>query len=133
MPIPAEPSQWTVLVIEDDPDNREVAVQLLELYGAQVQAACDGVEGLNLLANLWPTFVLLDLSMPHMDGWETLQHIRADPRTASLPVIALTAHAMEEMQVAALQAGFDAFITKPFFIDRFIQDVQRCLAQIGGD
>lgn len=87
-------SQWTVLVVDDEPDNREIAQTVLSFGGVKVHTAVNGADGIKLLETLSPTFVLLDLSMPVMDGWEMLKLVRANPKTQNIPIIALTAHAM---------------------------------------
>lgn len=120
---------WTVLLVEDDPDNLEVAQQVLTFYGADVHTATNGAEGLRLLSELTPTFILVDLSMPSMDGWEMLRRIRANPATADAPVIALTAHAMRGDKERALEAGFNGYITKPFMLNTFMAEIKRCLGE----
>lgn len=130
---------WTVLVVDDEPDNLGVPRKVLTFYGAAVHTAENGMEGLRALAKMTggepaglptPTFILLDLSMPVMDGWAMLREIRANPRTKDLPVIALTAHAMEADRERALAAGFDGYITKPFRLDTLLRDIMACLAQM---
>jgi CheY-like chemotaxis protein len=103
----------------------------LSFYGAKVYTAQDGVEGLRILQTVTPTFILLDLSMPHMDGWEMLKELRKDPRWSHIPVIALTAHAMTGDRDRVLDAGFDDYIAKPFHLTTFIEDIRRCLRAAG--
>lgn len=120
---------WVVLIVDDEPDNLTVAQRVLSYGGAQVCVARDGREGLDVLASgLRPTFVLLDLSMPEMDGWEMLRRVRETPGLAQITVIALTAHAMAGDREKALQAGFNGYIAKPFRIDSFLEEIRRCLA-----
>jgi two-component system, cell cycle response regulator DivK len=121
-------SKWKVLLVEDDPDNILLADQVLTFYGAEVTSASNGQKGLEHLANQVPTVILLDLAMPHMDGWEMLKKIRANPQTAPIPVIAVTAHAMQEDREKALSNGFDGYITKPYAIGSLIKEIQLCLA-----
>lgn len=123
-------SSWKVLLVEDDPDNLDVARQVLTFYGAQVYSAANGLEGLKLLDEVVPTFILLDLSMPNMDGWEMLRRVRANPRMAGVLVIALTAHAMNGDRERALKAGFDGYIIKPFMLSTFMGDIKRCLSEM---
>ncbi len=125
-------SQWKVLIVEDDRDNLSVATQLLEFYGAEVRSAENGQQGLELLAEYRPTLVLLDLSMPSMDGWQMLKRLRADPAMAHLPVIAVTAHAMDGDKQRVLEAGFNGYISKPFRITTFMEEIKRCLNGIHG-
>src|SRR5687768_6701795 len=101
---------WIVLIVDDESDNLNIATKVLTHYGAQVYSAVQGVEGLKILATMpRPTFILLDLSMPIMDGWTMLAEIRANPTYRDLPVIAVTAHAMEGDREKTLQAGFDTY------------------------
>jgi len=123
-------TRWTVLVVDDEPDNLGVPEQVLSFLGATVYTATNGVEGLEVLEAVIPTFILLDLSMPRMDGWEMIAHVRADPRVAEVPVIALTAHAMPEDKTRVEEAGFDGYISKPFLLATFMDEIRRCLAGI---
>src|SRR5574341_1599682 len=118
-----EIANWRVLVVDDHVDSREVAALTLGLQGAQVVGAANGEDALNLLDGWRPTFILLDLSMPVMDGWALLHHLRLNENTASIPVIALTAHAMTGDRDHALEAGFDHYITKPFSPISFVDDL----------
>lgn len=122
-------SKWKVLLVEDDPDNVLLAEQVLSFYGATVMSASDGQQGLAHLSKLAPTFILLDLAMPHMDGWEMIKKIREDPQTAHIPVIAVTAHAMQEDREKALAGGFDGYIVKPYAISSLVRDIKACLAK----
>jgi CheY-like chemotaxis protein len=119
--------EWTVLIVEDEPDNLGVPFEILTFHGAAVHTAENGIEGLKKLEEITPTFILLDLSMPQMDGWQMLKEIRANPKTAALPVIALSAHAMQADQDRARAAGFDGYITKPFWLNTFFEEIERCL------
>jgi len=130
MSIYEKAANWTVLIVDDELDNLIVAQELLSFYGARVLTAENGKEGLSVIENMLPTFILLDLSMPEMDGWEMLKHIRATPYWADLPVIALTAHAMVNDMERALAAGFDGYISKPFWLDTFWLEIERCLRPI---
>jgi CheY-like chemotaxis protein len=121
-------SQWVVLIVDDQADNLIVSSTALEFQGAKVVTATNGVEGLEKLNQLHPTVVLMDLSMPKMDGWEALRHIRNNPQTATTPVIALTAHAMGGDKERILEAGFNGYIAKPFEVFGLVEDIQRVLA-----
>jgi two-component system cell cycle response regulator DivK len=123
-------ASWTVLIVDDEPDNIGVAEKILTFFGAKVYTARDGVEGLHLLETITPTFILLDLSMPRMDGWRMLEELRANPTTATLPVIALTAHAMQGDRERVLEAGFDDYIAKPFRLESFLTQVKECVQRI---
>ncbi len=115
---------WNVLLIDDEPDNLEVIAETLHFHGISVKTAHNGLEGLDLLKSFLPTLILLDLSMPKMDGWEMRQRIKSDPRTQHIPVVALTAHAMSGDKERALQAGFDGYMTKPISIPNFVNDLK---------
>jgi CheY-like chemotaxis protein len=118
---------WVVLIVDDAPDNLKMAQTVLGFYGAEVHTAEHGMDGLQVLEGLDPTLILLDLSMPEMDGWTMLEEVRKIPRFVKLPVIALTAHAMTHVEDEVMEAGFDGYITKPFILDQFMQDIIRCL------
>jgi CheY-like chemotaxis protein len=123
-------TQWVALVVDDEVDNIGVAQKTLSYHGAKVYFARDGVDALNSLNRIEPTFVLLDISMPNMDGWETLRRIRADERLKLLPVIALTAHAMAGDEARMIQAGFDGYIAKPFDVFEFLPKIKAILANL---
>ena len=118
---------WIVLLVDDDYDNLAVAEQFLEFNGAEVHTAKNGYEGLKILETVVPTFILLDLSMPDMDGWTMLGRIKANPSLVDIPVIALTAHAMTGDQDRVLAAGFDGYISKPFSVMTFIDDLKNII------
>jgi two-component system cell cycle response regulator DivK len=128
MKINGDVSTWKVLIVEDDYDNLNVATQVLNFQGAEVHVAENGVTGLKVLGEITPTIVLMDISMPQMDGWEMLRHMRDNPRTADLPVIAVTAHAMEGDKERVLAAGFDGYIRKPFDVMTFLDEIMESLA-----
>jgi CheY-like chemotaxis protein len=130
MSIENEIANWVVLIVDDEPDNLGVPEQLFKFYGADVHMATNGLEGLKNLEKITPTFILLDLSMPEMDGWEMLKRVRADPKTEDIPVLALTAHAMVGDKERALEAGFDSYISKPFMFDTFLDEIQRALREL---
>jgi two-component system, cell cycle response regulator DivK len=117
-------SQWTVVLVDDEPDNIGVVEKLLTFYGAKVHVATNGVEGLKVLETVTPTFILLDLSMPIMDGWEMFEQLKVNVATAPLPVFALTAHAMPEDIERVKNVGFDAYIPKPIRIATFMLEIQ---------
>jgi CheY-like chemotaxis protein len=125
-----EVSGWTVLVVDDEPDNLMIATKVLSFGGAQVHTAPNGAEGLKLLETLNPSFILLDLSMPVMDGWEMFKATRANIHTEQIPVIALTAHAMAGDREKVMQAGFDGYIAKPFRLSTFMSEILRCFREL---
>lgn len=120
---------WVVLIVDDDPDNLELACFILTWQRATVHTALDGQEGLELLQKIKPNLILLDLSMPNLDGWAMIEQIRSTPHVAQTPVIALTAHAMETDRYRAENAGFDGYITKPFRISGFIGGIFDCVSR----
>lgn len=123
--IPRAFVDWAVLVVDDERDNLEIARRLLEMAGAKVTTSNTGKNALELIrAN--PTaykFILSDLSMPEMDGWELLYEIKQDPRTQTIPVVALTAHAMMGDRERGIAAGFHNYITKPLDPTKFIRQL----------
>ncbi len=123
-----DPSTWKVLIVDDNADNLGVASQLLSFLGAEVHSAQSGSEGLHVLETLQPTFILLDLTMPGMDGWEVLKVIRATDRVADTVVIALTGHALHEELDRVKAAGFNGYITKPYMMATFLKRIKETLA-----
>lgn len=117
-------SDWRVLIVDDHFDNLEVAKTALNFHGASVETARNGLEGLDALNSYDATIILLDLSMPEMNGWEMLEKIHENPETAQLPVIAVTAHARSSDEAEVMQAGFTGYISKPFSIATFAQEIQ---------
>ncbi len=119
---------WTVLIVDDAPDNREALADILALNGATVFTASNGQEALDLLSTVTPTIILTDLSMPQLDGWHLLTAIRGLPALTGVPVVALTAHALPTDKEGALAAGFDGYITKPYDVDAMIAELQRLVS-----
>lgn len=103
----------TVLIAEDNAVNRELLRELLEIRGYNVLEACNGEEALNQIAKALPDILLLDLSMPVLDGFGTIERIRKNPNFRSLPVLAVTAYAMQGDREKILTAGFDGYLSKP--------------------
>jgi CheY-like chemotaxis protein len=121
---------WEVVVIDDEPDSLEVASRILRFYGAIVYTAANGQEGLELIRRQRPKFVISDLSMPVMDGWEMLFEIQQDRHIAQIPIIALTAHAMVGDRTRAIEAGFYNYLTKPLTASTFMGDLLRLLLDV---
>lgn len=121
---------WDVLVVDDEPDSLEVATRILRHYGAKVTTATNGQEGLEVVKSLRPRFVISDLSMPTMDGWEMLNAIKEERTTLDIPVIALTAHAMAGDRERAIMAGFHNYLTKPLTPATFMKDLLHLLMDI---
>jgi CheY-like chemotaxis protein len=108
---------WRVLVVDDEPDNVDVVRRILIKFGAQVQTAENGQQALDLLQKEAFEFVICDLTMPDIDGWELLRRVRAIPQLEKLPMIVLTAHAMAGDRERAKEAGFLEYMTKPIDVD----------------
>jgi CheY-like chemotaxis protein len=96
-----------------------------------VHIAHNGVEGMAILQDVVPTFIMLDLSMPEMDGWEMRDRVRSQPHLQHVPIIALTAHAMAGDRDRVFAAGFNGYISKPFRINSFLEEITQCLAAFG--
>jgi CheY-like chemotaxis protein len=118
-----------ILYVEDNEDNVYVVEQRLIRLGYQVIVAPDGVQGLSMAANELPDLILMDLSLPGMDGWETTRRLKADAKTRHIPVIALTSHAMLGEREKALAAGCDDFDTKPVQFARLVEKIRTLLPQ----
>ena len=116
----------TVLVVEDVELNRDLLGQILEDHYLLVFAV-DGAEGLVLAAELRPDLILMDLSLPVLDGWEATRRLKADPELARIPVVALTAHAMTGEEAKARAAGADDFLTKPVDEELLLEKLSRWL------
>lgn len=111
-----------ILVVEDVEFNRDLVVQLLE-DDYQVVTAVDGVQGVEIAERERPDLILMDLSLPVVDGWEATRRIKADDRLRHTPVIALTAHAMPGDAERALRSGCDDYLSKPLHEDTLFQKV----------
>lgn len=118
---------WKVLIVDDEPDNLSVVADVLEFYGMSVKTARDGETGLGILQSYMPTLILLDLSMPKMDGWEMLKRVKAEQALQTVPVVALTAHAMPGDRKRVFEAGFDGYLTKPIAVPTLIEDLRTAL------
>jgi len=116
-----------ILVVEDNEFNRDMLSRRLRRKGFEICQAGDGVEGVRMAKALRPALILMDLSLPEMDGWEATRALKADPETRHLPVLALTAHVMPGDAEKALAAGCDDFDTKPVDLERLLGKMQRLL------
>lgn len=121
---------WDIVVIDDEPDSLELARYILDFYGATVHTAADGKEGIALVEQVKPRFVISDLSMPEMDGWEFLRELKSAVETEDVPVIALTAHAMKGDRERAIAAGFHNYLTKPLTANTFMDELLTLLLDI---
>ena len=120
-------ARHTILIVEDNLLNLELVSDLLADEGYSTQQAQSGEEGLRLAELAPPSLILMDLRMPGMDGYATLRALRANPRTAHVPIVALTAQAMNGDEQAVLAAGFDGYISKPIDTRTFPLTVARLL------
>ncbi|MBN1119662.1 MAG: response regulator [Anaerolineae bacterium] len=123
-------SEWRVLVVDDEPDSIEIIEMVLGAAGATVYQAGDGKEAMNIFSRVHPTLVLSDISMPEMDGWEMLKQIKASKNGASVPVVALTAHAMLGDRERIIGAGFAGYMSKPLAIFTLLDDLVECLERV---
>ncbi len=117
-----------ILIIEDNPMNLELATDLLEANGFAVASAQTAEDGIRLARELLPDLVLMDFSLPGMDGLSATKHLKADPATRHLTVVGLTAHAMRGDDQIALNAGCDGYLTKPIDTRAFIATVKKFIA-----
>ena len=102
-----------VLIVDDVDHGREIYSEYLEFRGFRVATAADGEEALDKAFELLPDVILMDLSLPKLDGWEATKRLKNDPRTREIPVVALTAHALVSAHDRAMEAGCDVVVTKP--------------------
>jgi len=114
-----------ILLVEDNPENRDMLSRRLIRRGYQMSFAMDGAQAVQLTQAELPDLVLMDLSLPVMDGWEATRRLKADPATRAIPVIALTAHAMVGDRERAIAAGADDYDTKPVDLERLLEKIQR--------
>jgi two-component system cell cycle response regulator DivK len=120
-------SRPLVLVVDDYQDAREMYAEYLAYSGFRVAEASNGLEALEKAFELRPDVILMDLSLPGMDGWAATRRLKTDERTRSIPVVALTGHALAGASESARQAGCDAFVTKPCLPDELVVQVRRML------
>jgi two-component system, cell cycle response regulator DivK len=116
-----------VLLVEDNEMNRDMLSRRLIRRGFQVMFAVDGQNGIDLARSERPNIILMDMSLPVIDGWEATRRLKADDATRSIPVIGLTAHAMSGDRERAIEAGCDDYDTKPVELDRLIGKIERLL------
>lgn len=117
-----------ILLVEDDTDNRVIYRVILEHSGHEVIETWNGEDGVRLAREAHPDLVLMDISIPLLDGYEATRRLKVDPGTAHILIVALTAHAMAEDRVQAAEAGFDAYLTKPLEPRRLAEEVRRLLS-----
>jgi two-component system, cell cycle response regulator DivK len=121
------PESPLILVVDDYQDAREMYAEYLSFSGFRVAEASNGLEAVEKAFALHPDVILMDLSLPGMDGWAATRQLKSDERTRSIPVLALTGHALAGASDGARQAGCDAFVTKPCLPDELVVEVRRML------
>ena len=118
-----------ILIAEDNPVNRELLRELLEIRGYVVEEACDGEEALRMIERAQPDLLLLDIGMPLVDGFGVVSKIRENPRLASLPVVAVTAYAMQGDREKILNSGFNGYLSKPVNARALAEELERLLGK----
>ncbi|MEA3209892.1 MAG: two-component system, cell cycle response regulator DivK [Chthoniobacter sp.] len=122
-----------ILLVEDNEMNRDMLSRRLQRKGYQVVLAVDGQSGVELAQTHAPDLVLMDMSLPVLDGWEATRRLKTDAATQHIPVIALTAHAMSSDRERALEAGCDDYDTKPVELPRLLGKIEALLSRAGGE
>ena len=116
-----------VLVVDDFQDNREMFAEFLSLSGFRVAEASTGREAIDRSFELLPDVILMDLSLPELDGWEATRQLKNDARTRHIPIVALTGHALADHSREAREAGCDAFLTKPCLPEVLVVEIRKML------
>ena len=122
-----QPDSPLILVVDDYQDAREMYAEYLQFSGFRVAEAKNGNEAVEQAFALKPDLILMDLSLPGMDGWEATRRLKADDRTRHIPIVALTGHALAGASEGAKKAGCDSFVTKPCLPDDLVVEVRRML------
>jgi CheY-like chemotaxis protein len=121
-----------ILLVEDNEMNRDMLKRRLERRGYRVLVAVDGRQGLEMAASESPDLILMDMSLPELDGWEAARRLKTDPRLRSIPLIALTAHAMSGDREKAMEAGCNDYDTKPVDLPRLLVKIEALLGGVIG-
>lgn len=116
-----------ILLVEDNELNRDMLSRRLKRRGYDVVIAVDGEEGVNKAHSEGPAIILMDMSLPKIDGWEATRRLKGDDSTKNIPIIALTAHAMRGDREKALESGCDDYDTKPVDLPRLIEKIEKLL------
>lgn len=117
-----------ILLVEDNEINRDMLTRRLQRHGFSVCCAADGADGVAMAASETPDLILMDVALGAMDGWEATQLIKANPATAGIPIIALTAHALASDRDRSIEVGCSDFDTKPVDMQRLLGKIRACLA-----
>ncbi len=121
-----------ILIVEDNEMNRDMLARRLERRGYETSAAADGLEGMEKARSFQPDLILLDLSLPEIDGWEVARRLKTEPHSAHIPIIALTAHAMTSDRDEAMAAGCNDYDTKPIEFPRLLSKIESLLTSTRG-
>lgn len=113
-----------ILIVEDNEMNRDMLSRRLERNGYAVECAIDGPQGVSMAATIMPDIILMDVALGEMDGWEATSAIRANPSTAHIPIIALTAHALESDRLKSMEVGCVDFETKPVSLPDLLAKIE---------
>jgi len=117
----------TILLVEDDSTNRDIISRYLMLLGYRIVIALDGMQAVTLAQTERPNLILMDMRLPVLDGWEATRRIKAAPATCTIPIVALTAYAMEDERRRCLAAGCDDYETKPVEFPRLLAKIRAIL------
>lgn len=118
-----------ILLVEDNEMNRDMLGRRLERRGHEIFMAVDGEQGVRMAGELLPDLILMDISLPVLDGWEATRRLKAETSTASIPVLALTAHALSTDRARCLEAGCDDYDTKPVDLPRLLGKIEALLGE----
>jgi CheY-like chemotaxis protein len=119
-----------ILLVEDNPANRDMLTRRLERHGFEVRCAVNGPSGVAMAASEMPDLILMDVALGAMDGWEATRLIKARPKTADIPIIALTAHALATDREKSVEVGCADFDTKPVDLTRLLEKIRGCLPKL---
>ncbi len=122
-------SSWNVLVVEDEADSMELVQGLLSYYGIESVGASTGEDALEILENMVPTLIIIDLALPGLDGWDVLKRLKTHRSLSRVPCVAITAFHTPELAEQAIENGFDAYFPKPIDATSFVRELQ---AVVGG-
>ncbi len=128
---PSAPLGQTLLLVEDNEDNRIIYSTVLRHLGYEVVEALDGKQAISLARSVLPDLILMDISIPEMDGWEATRILRADPATQAIPIVALTAHALADDRERATAMGFTSYLAKPVEPRAVAAEVKRLIGGSG--